>query len=84
MNLMCKTINNHFGYRITNEVTGTRVTVGPFKNQEAAMKRMEQAVGIRKKLVATTEFHFTPSWNGWEEDEYSGEDITIKHQFPQL
>ena len=83
MNLMCKTKNNHFGYRVTNEVTGTRVTVGPFKDKKSAEKRMEQAVGIRKKLVKTTEFHFTPSWNGWDEDEYNGEDIIFKHQFLQ-
>lgn len=83
MELMCKTSSEQFGYNITNEMSGVRVTVGPFKNKDAAARRMEQAAGIRKKLVTTKEFTFTPSWNGWEEDEYKGEDVVFKHQFPQ-
>ena len=79
---MCETTDQQHGYTITNEMTGKRVVVGPFTTKEAAFNRMQEACGKQKSLVEKTIFDFTPSWNGWEEDEYKGENIKFKLDYP--
>ena len=67
--VMRRTKKFQWGYRITNEVTGLRVTVGPFTKWFRAEDRMIEACGLRKKLGMYNKFHFTPGFNGWPEDE---------------
>lgn len=80
---MCTTKTKKWGYRITNPTTKARVTVGPFVDEFAAEEKMRQAHGNAKKLVATKTFDFTPSWNGWGDVEYKGEDIETYYTMPQ-
>lgn len=81
---MCETKTPKWSYKITHPVTKARVSVGPFKDKEKAARRMEQAYGIRKHLSEYKIFDFTPTWNGWSDDEYKGEEIVKHYTLPVM
>lgn len=86
MKPMCETKIKKWGYKITNPVTGTRVCVGPFINRETAESIMKKSYGKNKRLCQETKFDFTPTWNEptKKENEYNGEDIIYKNNYPEF